>query len=154
MLPSELVERMFDELLDCLFDCQACLWEPSTVDLQPLQAGDSSLSPYKGGRAIHSSCIQSRRVPALLPCVSNCDFLCCPRSIFSYKGNYDVFVKTAAERLRNAVKAAEAQAAKRAHVQVRGRYTQPLAVGTVLHTTYSVCQRLVKAEYLCGWGGG
>ena len=31
-----------------------------------------------------------------------------------------MFVKTAAERLRNAVKAAEAQAAKRAHVQVRG----------------------------------
>jgi hypothetical protein len=29
-----------------------------------------------------------------------------------------VFVKTAEERLRNAVKAAEAQAAKRAHVQV------------------------------------
>jgi ATPase subunit of ABC transporter with duplicated ATPase domains len=36
----------------------------------------------------------------------------------SYKGNYDVFVKTAAERLRNAQKAAEAQAAKKAHVQV------------------------------------
>ncbi|KAF8071383.1 ABCF3 [Scenedesmus sp. PABB004] len=39
------------------------------------------------------------------------------RSITCYKGNYDVFVKTAAERLRNAQKAAEAQAAKRAHVQ-------------------------------------
>jgi ATPase subunit of ABC transporter with duplicated ATPase domains len=41
------------------------------------------------------------------------------RSITTYKGNYDVFVKTAEERLRNATKAAEAQAAKRAHVQVR-----------------------------------
>lgn len=41
------------------------------------------------------------------------------RSITAYKGNYDVFVKTAAERLRNAQKAAEAQAAKRAHVQVQ-----------------------------------
>jgi hypothetical protein len=41
------------------------------------------------------------------------------RSITTYRGNYDVFVKTAEERLRNATKAAEAQAAKRAHVQVR-----------------------------------
>lgn len=40
------------------------------------------------------------------------------RSIATYRGNYDVFVKTAEERLRNATKAAEAQAAKRAHVQV------------------------------------
>ncbi|WIA32674.1 hypothetical protein OEZ86_003475 [Tetradesmus obliquus] len=39
------------------------------------------------------------------------------RSIATYRGNYDVFVKTAEERLRNATKAAEAQAAKRAHVQ-------------------------------------
>lgn len=40
------------------------------------------------------------------------------RRITCYKGNYDVFVKTAAERLRNAQKAAEAQQAKRDHVQV------------------------------------
>jgi hypothetical protein len=45
------------------------------------------------------------------------------RSITAYKGNYDVFVKTAAERLRNAQKAAEAQAAKRAHVQVQLMFT-------------------------------
>eukprot|EP00775_Hariotina_reticulata_P003197 gene3197-3475_t len=49
------------------------------------------------------------------------------RQIICYKGNYDVFVKTAAERLRNAQKAAEAQAAKRAHVQSRIKALERMA---------------------------
>lgn len=39
--------------------------------------------------------------------------------LITYKGNYDTFEKTAAERARNAQKAAEAQSAKRAHIQAR-----------------------------------
>lgn len=39
------------------------------------------------------------------------------RTLTSYKGNYATFEKTAAERLRNARAAAEAIAAKRAHIQ-------------------------------------
>lgn len=40
------------------------------------------------------------------------------RNVITYRGNYDVFVKTSTERLRNAMKAAESQALKRQHVQV------------------------------------
>jgi ATPase subunit of ABC transporter with duplicated ATPase domains len=38
--------------------------------------------------------------------------------LVTYKGNYDVFMKTSQERIKNAQKAAEAQALKRQHVQV------------------------------------
>ena len=69
MLPSELVERVFDELLDCLCDHQACLWAASTVDLQPLEAGDQVSHPTKGVEPFTTTCIQSRRMPVLLPCV-------------------------------------------------------------------------------------
>jgi hypothetical protein len=63
-------------------------------------------------------------VPVAATLTAHTQLTCLPtpppcRSITTYKGNYDVFVKTAEERLRNATKAAEAQAAKRAHVQVR-----------------------------------
>jgi len=67
------------------------------------------------------TCGSNTPPPLLAPLDAPPTTPCCrvlSRSIASYKGNYDVFVKTAAERLRNAQKAAEAQAAKRAHVQV------------------------------------
>lgn len=41
----------------------------------------------------------------------------CSRKLTAYRGNYDVFEKTAAERLRNQRKAAESVAHKKQHMQ-------------------------------------
>lgn len=69
------------------------------------------------------------------------------RSITAYKGNYDVFVKTAAERLRNAQKAAEAQAAKRAHVQAfidKFRYNAKRA--SLVQSRIKALERMAEVE--------
>lgn len=59
-------------------------------------------------------------LPLLLPAPPSPPFPPPARQLTTYRGNYDVFVKTSAERLRNAQKAAESQAMKRAHIQVGG----------------------------------
>ena len=41
------------------------------------------------------------------------------RKLTAYRGNYDTFEKTAAERMRNQRKAAESVALKKQHMQVR-----------------------------------
>jgi ATPase subunit of ABC transporter with duplicated ATPase domains len=43
------------------------------------------------------------------------------RKLTAYRGNYDVFEKTAAERLRNQRKAAESVAHKKQHMQAGPR---------------------------------
>lgn len=43
----------------------------------------------------------------------------CSRKLTAYRGNYDTFEKTAAERMRNQRKAAESVALKKQHMQVR-----------------------------------
>lgn len=45
------------------------------------------------------------------------------RKLTAYRGNYDTFEKTAAERLRNQRKAAESVALKKQHMQVRMAHT-------------------------------
>ena len=46
--------------------------------------------------------------------------------ITSYRGNYDVFEKTAAERHRNAKKAAEGQERQKKHMQVPNILQDPI----------------------------
>ena len=49
------------------------------------------------------------------------------RKLTAYRGNYDTFEKTAAERLRNQRKAAESVALKKQHMQVRMAHTAAAA---------------------------
>ena len=49
----------------------------------------------------------------------------------TYRGNYDVFEKTAAERHRNAKKAAEGQERQKKHMQVRPLWSRCRATMTV-----------------------
>mmetsp|Transcript_9139 Transcript_9139/g.17183 ORF Transcript_9139/g.17183 Transcript_9139/m.17183 type:complete len:776 (-) Transcript_9139:93-2420(-) len=69
--------------------------------------------------------------------------------VIAYRGNYDVFEKTMAERLRNAAKAAEASEAKRKHVQSfidRFRFNAKRA--SLVQSRIKALERMAEVEVL------